>query len=237
MSLGEPDVDRHHRHLHGEGGEEGDPEEDLAGLAKGDLEEGQEVRGSGLKEDEKDSKEKEDGSEEGVEEELVSGPDLPLPSAPNADDKKHGDENTFEENVEEEEVEAREDEEKEGLEDEEGDDEADLVPGRPDPTDEEAGREKEGRKNDEEEGDPVDSDRELEVDEGGLEQVAPRIIDNNSEGFELLKEARAMVEPDPKEGPEREGEKGPGEAQELPGPNVVDKEEKSADEERCEDQD
>ncbi len=187
----QPGVDRPHRHFHGEGREEGEPEPDLH--VRRELVD-EEVRDRGgarlpVHRDDRDQHQQRAGQR--VEEELERRVDPPR-AAPHADDEEHRDQATLEEEVEEDDVERGEDADHQRLEDEEGDHVlAHAVVDRA-PRGEDAERHQERRQHHEEHRDPVDT--EVVVDEPG-DPVAP--LDELEARFRL-------VEPPPE--PEREDE-------------------------------
>ena len=165
MRVGQPGVDRPHRHLHREGGEEGEPQPGLrvvAELRGGLREQRRDVGGAGGPVHRHDGEEHQDRAEQRVEEELEARIDAPL-AAPDADDQEHRDQAGLEEQVEQHEVEGREDADHRRLEDEEGDHVLlDAVLDRV-PRSQDAERHQERREQDERHREAVDAELEADV--------------------------------------------------------------------------
>ena len=157
VGVGQPGVDRPHRHLHRERGEEGQPQPALPGERQVELlHRRRKVRGADLPVDGDDGQQHQHRAEQRVEEELEGGVDAPL-AAPHADDQEHRDEDAFEEDVEQRQVERAEHADHEGLEHEERDHvfldaNLDRFPARQD-----ADRRQQGRQQHEEQRDAVDA--------------------------------------------------------------------------------
>jgi hypothetical protein len=113
-------MDRPHRHLHREGGEEGEPEPGLQADGEIVLQERHDVRRPRVPVHRDDRDQHQERAEQRVEEELEARIDAPL-AAPDADDQEHRDEAGLEEDVEQHEVERHEHADHQRLEHEEGD--------------------------------------------------------------------------------------------------------------------
>ena len=121
MGVRQPGVDRPHRHLHRERGEEGEPQPGLHRRpGTGCVEQRRDVGRAGLPVHRHDGEQHQHRAEQRVEEELEAGIDAPR-AAPDADDQEHRDQAALEEDVEEDEVERAEDADHQRLEHQEGD--------------------------------------------------------------------------------------------------------------------
>ena len=120
MRVGQPGVHRPHRHLHGERGEEGEPQPGLHALRERVLHQRRDVGGAGLPVHRHDGEQHQHRAEQRVEEELEARIDAARP-APHADDQEHRDEAALEEQVEQHEIERRERADHQGLEHQERD--------------------------------------------------------------------------------------------------------------------
>ncbi len=116
----QPCVHRPHRQLHGERGEEGEPQVPLhVGRELGRHQRG-DVGRAGVPVHRHDGEQHQHRAEQRIEEELEGGVD-PVLAAPDADDQEHRDEAALEEDVEQHEIERTEDADHERLEHEESD--------------------------------------------------------------------------------------------------------------------
>lgn len=119
MGVGQPGVHRPHRHLHREGEEEGDEDQDLFGEVQLQGMVSEDVEAARLKVHVDQRDQHEDRAEEGIEEELDGGVD-PVRSAPDTDDEKHRDQHRLPVDIEEHRVQGREDTHHHPLHDEKG---------------------------------------------------------------------------------------------------------------------
>jgi hypothetical protein len=107
VRIRQPGVDREHRHLHREGGEEGHEDPVLLGHRQRQLVEGVDVVDAGLRVHVDQRDQHEHRAEEGVQEELERRVDAPR-AAPDADDQEHRDQHRLPEEVEQQRVERAE---------------------------------------------------------------------------------------------------------------------------------
>ena len=118
VGVGQPGVHRPHRHLHREGGEEGQPQPGLQMLVELVVHELGDRGGARDADHDQDGRQHQHRAEQGVEEELVGRVD-PVLAAPDADDQEHRHQAEFEEQVEQHQVQRAEHADDQGLEDQE----------------------------------------------------------------------------------------------------------------------
>ncbi len=107
-------MNRPHRQLHGERGEESKPRPGLQRTRKGMVHEGRNVGGAGIPIERHDRKQHQHRAEEGVEKELEARID-PARAAPHTDDEEHRDQAAFEEQVEQGQIKRRKGADHQGL--------------------------------------------------------------------------------------------------------------------------
>ena len=120
MRVGQPGVDRPHRHLDRERGEEGKPRPGLQRAREGVMQQRRDVGGAGLPVHRHDGEQHQHRAEQRVEEELEARID-PARAAPDADDQEHRDQAAFEEQIEQHQIERAEGADHQRLEHQEGD--------------------------------------------------------------------------------------------------------------------
>ncbi len=121
VGIGQPGVDRPHRHLHRERGEEGEPQPALHRDGEmGGAQQHVDIGGARIEIHPEDGEQHQHRAEQGVEEELHAGVNAPL-ATPHADDEIHRDQAAFEEDVEQHKVERTEHADHQRLEDQERD--------------------------------------------------------------------------------------------------------------------
>ena len=154
VRVGEPGVERPHRQLNGEGGEEREPEPGLHRRREVVGEERWDIGGASVEVHEEDRQQEQHRAHQRIEEELERRVDSPR-AAPNADDQEHRDQLALEEDVEHHEVKGAEDTDDQRLHDQESDHE--LAHARRDrlPRSEDADRDQERGEDQEEDRDPV----------------------------------------------------------------------------------
>ena len=169
VSIRQPGVHRPHRHLHREGGEEGEEQPGLHRHRELGLHQHGDIGAAGDRPHGEQGQQHEHRAGQGVEEELEGGID-PARAAPDADDEVHRDQHTFEEDVEDHEIQRAEHADHHGFQHQEGEHEF-AHPGLDAfPAGEDAERGERGGEQDEEDGNPVhahfigDADRRQPVD-------------------------------------------------------------------------
>ena len=156
VRVGKPGVDRPHRQLHGEGGQECEPEPGLQVLGEVELQKHRDLGRARLPVHGEDRQQHEQRAEQRIEKELEARIDAPL-AAPDADDEEHRDQAALEEQIEEHEVERAEHADHQRFQQQERDHvflhaRLDRVPAR-----EDTDRHQEGREDDEGQRKPVDA--------------------------------------------------------------------------------
>ena len=210
VGVRQPCVHGPHRHLHREGGEEGEPQPGLHRGREIVLQEQRDVRRSRLPVHRHDGEQHQHRTEEGVEEELERGIDAAR-TAPHADDDEHRDEAALEEDVEKHDVERAEDADHHRLEEQEGDHVGlhALLHGFPARQD--AERHQEGRQDDEQHRDAVHAHV---VRNAGVEPV--RLLDHLEAGLR-----RVEADPDQKRQHEGEGRRQQRDVADVAPPDLV----------------
>ena len=112
-------MDREHRHLHREGEQEGDEDQDLSGHAQLQIVKVENTETVGLEIHVDQGDQHEDRAEKGIEEELDGRID-PIRSAPDPDNNEHRDQHRLPEHIEEDGVERREDADHHAFHDQKG---------------------------------------------------------------------------------------------------------------------
>ena len=122
MRVGQPGVDRPHRHLDRERGEKREPQPFLqtGGEQIGVVQRILDVGRPGLQIDRQDRQQHQHRAEQRIEKKLERRIDPVFP-APYPDDQEHRDQHAFEEHIEQDKIERAEDADHQGFEDEEGD--------------------------------------------------------------------------------------------------------------------